>query len=126
MTDVGERARELLAADVDRVAQIISPDLWGSPFAYPDGIECATDLEHARMEARHKATQILTTLPARTYADGVEDAAKIADERDYQLRVLSDEHFFRGNERIASEMDLRADLASDLAAAIRTLGTNNG
>ena len=68
----------LEARDVE-IAKIISPELWGTAFAYPDHIDSDDDLEAARNAALHKARAITRALSEREAV--VEECAKVADEQ---------------------------------------------
>jgi hypothetical protein len=69
--------------------------------------QCTEATSALRMALEHFARQALTTPPARSYADGVEDAAKVAD--DYALGALE------GGEPLIEAT------AETIAAAIRLL-----
>ena len=51
-------------AGIEQIAEIIEPELWGSPWGYPEHlyIESAADLEFHRNIARTKAAKIFSVI----------------------------------------------------------------
>jgi hypothetical protein len=124
MTDVGERARELLACPMIAVGwcpggEIVAYEGDSRSPAFVRCSTCRTIRTGRDLDGAHEAWNTRTTLPARTYADGVEDAAKVADDAaDRVAGRIVYAHQFADRARV--------DAARGIAAAIRTLGTNNG
>lgn len=51
----------------------------------------------------------------------IEECARVADRREQRLKELSRRHVERGLVRSAAELDLRSDIAANIARAIRSL-----
>lgn len=109
--DQAEAAADMLARDIARIT--------GEAIG-----------EHSNLNSpwanAHEAAEEYIAASTPSQSDVIEKCARVAEERAVQLRALAANHVARGMSRTASQIDNKADLADNIAAAIRKLTSKEG